>query len=132
MSGLMDVLSIGGSGMNAAMTQLNVTANNIANLNTPGYQSQGVDLVSLSQGGVGVGGITTDTTPGPVDPTGKEQSNVDLASQSIDLMREKTLYDANAAVVRTGNQMLGSLLDMFDHDHDKNGPDSMDSTDSTN
>jgi flagellar basal-body rod protein FlgC len=119
MSGLMDVMSIAASGLNAAQTQLAVTANNVANVNTPGYQAQRVDLVDLSPNGVGVGGITTDSSPVPADANGKPTgSNVDLAGQSVDLMREKTLYTANAAVIKTADQMLGTLLDMFDQDHD--------------
>ncbi len=117
MSGLMDVLSIGASGMNAAQAQLSVTANNIANADTSGYQAKRVDLVELSGGGVAVGGLTTDTTPGAADADGTTGSNVDLAKESINLTREKVLYDANAAVVRAGSHMLGSFLDMFDQDH---------------
>ena len=33
----MDALNIAASGLQAAQAQLNVTANNIANQNTPGY-----------------------------------------------------------------------------------------------
>ena len=118
MSGLMDVLSIAGSGMDAAPAQLNATANNIANLNTPGYRSQGVDLVDLSPNGVGIGGTSTDGMPGTAGSNGQSTFNVDLASQVTDLSREKMLYTANAAVFRAGDQMLGSLLDMFDTDRD--------------
>lgn len=119
MGGLMDVMSIAASGLNAAQAQFTATANNIANLNTPGYQAQRVDLVDLSPNGVGIGGVTTDPSPAPVDANGKPTgSNVNLADQSVDLMREKVLYTANAAVMKTADRMLGTLLDLFDRDHD--------------
>ena len=115
MAGLLDAISIGLSGLTAADAQLNVTAKNIANLNTSGYKSERVDLVELSGGGVRAAGISRDTSKGALDATGVEGSNVDLAAQAVDLIREKSLYRANALVVKTADQLLGSLLDIFDH-----------------
>ena len=111
------ILSVAASGLNAASAQLNATANNIANLDTPKYQAQRVDLVELSTGGVAVGGITRDTTPRTPGLDGQSGSNVDLAHEAVDLIREKALYSANAAVIRTADQMYGSLLDILDHPH---------------
>lgn len=39
---------------------------------------------------------------------------VDLAHEAVQLRIGQTLYSANAAVVRAGDEMLGTLLDMFD------------------
>ena len=113
----MNVFDIALSGMQAAQTQLNVTAQNVANSETPGYKAARVDLVDLSTGGVGVAGISNDSTPGPVTPDGKQGSNVDLASEMINLTRAQLLYSANAAVLKVGQQMTGSLLDIFDHEN---------------
>ena len=114
----MNVSDIALSGMQAAQAQLNVTAQNIANVDTPGYQAERVDLVDLSTGGVGVGGISTDPTPGPHPPGVTRGSHVDLASEMINLTRAKLLYSANAAVLMVGQRMTGALLDMFDNqDH---------------
>ncbi len=38
----------------------------------------------------------------------------DLAQNAVDLLSEKTTYKANALVLKTANQMLGTLLDVFD------------------
>lgn len=111
----MNLFAIAQSGLSAAQTQLNVAATNIANLNTPGYQSSRADLIDLSTGGVAVGGISKDTTPGPIQPDGSVGSNVDLATQAINLTRASILYSANAAVVRVGEKVTGALLDIFDH-----------------
>ena len=100
--------------MQAAQAQLNVTAQNVANADTPGYQSARVDLVELSTGGVAVGGITRDASAGAMLPHGQQGSNVDLAAQMENLRREQMLYGANAAVVRVADQMTGTLLDMLD------------------
>ena len=102
---LNDVLNIAASGLAAAQAQLNTTANNIANADTPGYRAQRVDLVDLSAGGVAISGIS-------------QESSVDLAKESVDLIREKAFYTANAAVVRTADQLMGTLLNMLDTDRD--------------
>ncbi len=118
----MDVFGIALSGMQAAQTQLNATANNLANLSTPGYQAQRIDLVDISGGGVAVSGITRDTTPAGIDSNGKPASNVDLSSEMVNLTRAQLLYSANAAVIRVGQKMTGALLDMFDNqDHQNDG-----------
>ena len=111
--GLTAALNTAASGLTAAATEVSVAAGNIANLNTPGYQSRQPDLVSLSSGGVAVSGISTDTTPAP-----SNSSNVDLAHESLQLTRAKLLYSANAAVVRTTDQMLGTLLDTVNRAND--------------
>lgn len=111
----MNVLGIALSGMQAAQTLLNVTAQNVANSDTPGYQAQRVDLVDLSTGGVAVGGISTDPTSAPSQGDGTQGSNVNLASEMINLTRAKLLYSASAAVLMVGQRMTGSLLDMFDN-----------------
>jgi flagellar hook protein FlgE len=120
----MNVFNIALSGLQAAQTQLNTTANNVANLDTPGYKSQGVDSVDISGGGVAAS-VTTNNSPassasGSADPELSQGSNVDLASEMMNLTRAKLLYAANAAVIRVGQQMTGALLDMFDNqDHEQ-------------
>jgi flagellar hook protein FlgE len=39
---------------------------------------------------------------------------VDLASEMVSLRQGQLLYQANAAVVRVGDRLTGTLLDMFD------------------
>jgi flagellar hook protein FlgE len=111
-----EVLNIALSGMQAAGSMMNTAANNIANLNTPGYRASHVDLVELSGGGVAVGGGRPDTAPAPVSADGKAGSNVDLATEMVSLIQSRNLYSANAMVVKTADRMVGSLLDMFDTD----------------
>lgn len=109
-----DVYAIVLSGMQAAQAQLTVGANNIANANTPGFKSSRVDLAELSGGGVAVSGTTLDPTPGAIGPDGKPGSNVDLAGELVNLSQDKTLYNANALVIKTQDRMMGALLDIFD------------------
>ena len=104
----MDALNIAASGLQAAQAQFNMTANNIANQNTPGYAAQRVDLVALPGGGVAVAGIQSNGTA------------VDPAAQIANLKETTLYYDANGIVIRTTDQMYGSLLNILDTDNQNN------------
>jgi flagellar hook-associated protein FlgK len=99
----MDSMSIAGSGLNAAVAQLNATANNIANVNSPGYQAQQVNLVDNPTGGV------------TVDGTESTGQSVDLANEMVNMQKEKLFYGANAMVLRVSAQMSGTLLNILDN-----------------
>jgi flagellar hook-associated protein 1 FlgK len=104
----MDALNIAASGLQAAQAQLNVTANNIANMNTPGYTAQRVDLAAAPGGGVDVEGVQS--TGNAVDPV----------NELLNLKQTTLFYDANGMVIRVADRMYGSLLNILDTD-DQNG-----------
>jgi flagellar hook protein FlgE len=107
---IMDSFGIALSGMQAAQTQINIAANNIANINSPGFKAQRANTVSAPSGGVEVTGTSNISTD-------------DLATQMTNLQQAKFTYDANAEVVKVQSQMYGSLLDIFDHPrHNENTP----------
>src|SRR5262245_47083490 len=78
--GLGSVMQTALSGMNAAQVSLQVAANNLANLSTPGFKASRVHLATLPAvfnpgggpplvvGGVEVAGIETDFASGALDP----------------------------------------------------------------
>ncbi len=107
---LFSVMSVAASGMRAAQTRLSVAAENIANADTPGYRPALVDTVELSTGGVGTIVRRGDASDGG------DGSGVDIAAEQVAMVRSATYFAANAAVVKTANRMLGSLLDIFDND----------------
>src|SRR5690348_458918 len=111
-----NAMSISLSGMQAASAMLNVTANNIANLNTPGFNPSRADLVELSGGGVAVSGTSFEDNPQVAPNT--QTSNVDLPTELVNLKLGHTLYDANAMVLKTADQMTGTLLNILDTDRD--------------
>jgi flagellar basal-body rod protein FlgC len=131
------ILSIAISGMQAAATRLQVSANNVANALSAGalpdaqgnypdgapraYVPQRVDQVDVSGGGTRA--IVSDVSPSHVptyDP-GAPYANADgqVASPNVDLTQEAIqqlvasyAYAANARVVTSYDQMVKSLLDM--------------------
>ncbi|QLA16996.1 hypothetical protein GD605_13305 [Desulfolutivibrio sulfoxidireducens] len=105
-----------------------VTANNVANVNTDGYQTARVTL-ETGQGGTGVSvqEVARDQTPGPMyfenrpeetedgvsrSYTAVEASNVDLPVQMVRMLLDHNAYSANIAAIRTQDELVGSVLDM--------------------
>jgi flagellar basal-body rod protein FlgG len=68
---LVNGLSIGAGALSAGRLRLTATADNVANLDTPGYRAQAVELRDTPGGGVGTFGITTDPQQGPIMSTGQ-------------------------------------------------------------
>lgn len=93
------ISSIALSGMNAAQTQLQASANNVANLATPGYRRQ--EVVQTPQPG---GGVQAQTGRAAEVGTSLE---ADVVAQ----LQAKNSFLANLAVFKTGNQLAGALLD---------------------
>ena len=118
MSGLNALFSTALSGMNAAGAVINTAASNIANMDSTGYKAARVNLAESRWGGADVVSITRDPSPGGVDADGQELSNVDLPTQIVNLTKGALLYRANAAVIKVGDELTGTLLDMFDNDPD--------------
>ena len=123
-----DAISSAQSALSAMATSMAVTANNVANVNTDGYKSKDVRLATGPGGqGVRVGDVVEDDAAGGYrpaavsaqneagvyEPTAEmvETSNVDLARQAVDMVETARTFEANAAVIRTQDDMLGALLD---------------------
>ncbi len=109
------------SGMLNAIRRTNITANNIANVSTPGFKAARADNVELEGGGVRIGAVTRDDSPGPpllnAAPGGPtEGSNVDLTTETVNLLLNKRQFEANLNALRAQDEALGSLLDITDRD----------------
>ncbi|HZZ43738.1 MAG TPA: hypothetical protein VFE58_12435 [Tepidisphaeraceae bacterium] len=88
------------NGMNTAAARYNSDANNI---NTD--ESDNVSEAS---------NVSTDTyTPDNPDDD-SDDGDQNLATDVTNLHSDQFLYDANAAVIHTSSQMLGSLLNITD------------------
>src|SRR5262245_5125325 len=131
------VLSIAISGMQAATTRLQVSANNVANVLSTGalpdqqgnypegaqraYTPQRVDQADLIGGGTRaiVSGLWPSYVPtyDPGSPYANADGqvaspNVDLTEEAIQQLVAQYTFAANARVVTTYDQMVKSLLDI--------------------
>lgn len=107
------------SALSAFQKRMDVTANNVANIDTDGYKKSRVNLQEATGGGV-TASIQQINTPGMPKETIRndtieetESSNVDLAEELTDIISTKAAYSANLKTVSTQNQMLGALFDIL-------------------
>src|SRR4051794_12952485 len=108
MSGIDSLFSTAFSGLNAAGAIVGTAASNIANLDSKSYKAARVNLANAPQSaGVQVASIASDPSPGALDDQGTELSNVDLPTELVKLRQGEILYNANAAVMRVGYELIG-------------------------
>ncbi|MDA8678357.1 flagellar basal body protein [Luminiphilus sp.] len=104
------------SGLQAATAKMQVTANNVANARTDGYQTQRVDIVERP-GGVEARTPAGAARPPPVPPptataqVARAPSDVDLAQEMVKMTANESVYLANVRALEAAHGMLGTLLD---------------------
>lgn len=111
-------LDAAASALDAFSTVQAVSANNVANMNTEGFDPSRVILEDRpDQGGVAVQDIRREDVQGPMVPsavpgtTYAEGSGTDLAQEIVLSMANERAFEAAATVVRTADEMLGTFLD---------------------
>ena len=87
--------TIASSGLSAARMRLDASAGNVANMNTPGYRAQRVVQQAAPEGGVDA-----------------SAEGVSLEQEVVDQLAAKQAFMANLQTLRTGDAVLGALLDV--------------------
>ena len=107
------------SALQAYKTQMNVTSNNVANVNTEGFKKSKASLKEGDNGDVQVD-VNRVNTPGHryQEPENdrmveKETSNVDLAEEFPQMMVTQHAYEANMKVLQAQDKLLGTTLDIL-------------------
>ena len=107
------------SALSAFQKKMDVTADNVANVNTDGFKKSRVNLQEGNNGGV-TASVQQINTPGIIRETIRndgledvESSNVDLAEELPGMIPTKAAYSANIKTIKTQDAMLGSLLDIL-------------------
>jgi flagellar basal-body rod protein FlgC len=101
------------SALTALSTVQQVSANNIANVNTDGFKASSVELASGPGGrGVEVASIRESSAPGSM-VGGVETSNTDLGREMVDMITTSHAFSANTTFVRAQEEMTGHLLNMI-------------------
>jgi len=100
-------------------TKMEVTANNIANVNSEEFKKSRALLKEDSNGNVQVDVDRVDT-PGHAiisaeegSVTEKELSNVDLSEEISEMILTKHGYEANLKAVKAQDDMVGTVLDIL-------------------
>jgi len=92
--------SVALSGMNAAQTQLQASAHNIANLETQNFTRQEVTQRTAAGGG----------TLATVKSSANAGNN--LEADTVQQLQAKNTYLANLSVFKSNNDMIGTLLNI--------------------
>ncbi len=106
------------SGLAAIGKQIEVVAHNVANVNTEGFKKSRTEFVEIPTGGV-LPVVEKDDSSGPTvlrdtggNPTMVELSNVDLGEKAVQQIVAQRSLEANLQTLRTGDALLGSILDI--------------------
>jgi flagellar basal-body rod protein FlgC len=127
------------SGIQASVTRVNVSAQNVANANTTGETAKAVTAataigktvnhayqpIAIYQAAAAAGGVNAKPVPavpgtGPrYDPEAQdadedgaiEAPDVDFAAEDVEQRKALLSFRANLSAIRTQDQMMGSLLD---------------------
>ena len=108
------------AGINAFFKKMNVTANNVANINTDNFK-RGIAKITEDKNGLPETVITTDRTPGleypdqPGEPGGisREMSNVNYADEAVSMIEARIGVKANVNALRTAGDTFGWFLDVM-------------------
>ncbi len=95
-------------------SQVTVGQIEIATFNNPGgLQAQGGNLLlETAASGSPVVGIPGASNSGSVISGVLESSNVNIAEEAVNMILAKTAFKANANVIRTADEMIGTILDI--------------------
>ncbi len=102
-------IGTGLSGLNTYLQAISVTANNVANANTSGFQPQQALFQENSPAGSGV--HLSDAVSANSSTLTSAPSGTDVAAEMVNLLMYKIGFQASAKVVTTSDQQLGRLID---------------------
>jgi len=93
------------SAMQASSLRLDISAHDVANINTPGF-SQSRPVQSSLKPGTQISAIQKIAPPSP------EFSATDLAEERVEQIKSEKDFAANAAVIKTQDKMLGEVVNL--------------------
>ena len=107
------------SAVQAFGTKMDVTANNLANVETDEFKKSRAIMSEGPKGSVVVE-IEKDDSPAPVvtevvNGEAKERtlSNVDMAEEITGMIPTQNGFEANLTVIKTKDEMLGTVVDII-------------------
>ncbi|MGE4268264.1 MAG: flagellar basal body rod C-terminal domain-containing protein [Deferribacterales bacterium] len=83
------------NGMKTQVDALDKTANNVANINTPGYKT-----------------VETAAADENMDKVDIQWSGVDAGKEMTDMLVEKRAFQFNVAALKAQDEMLGTVIDL--------------------
>lgn len=106
-----NILGTALSGLQAAETRIGVSANNVANSTTPGFEAKTVTARAAENGGVIVD-IRNSNAATLRGPDGEQASNVSLDEEVVNQVRAGYDFKANLKVIETQKELDKALFDI--------------------
>lgn len=114
------ILNFAVSGMNAAQKRFAVSAENVVNVNTPGYRAKRADQIDTGHGPAVIvsqpqttSAQSNETAFDPDLAFDLAGNDVDLAEEFVDMIRSKTAFQASAKVIQAQDELVQGFLDIF-------------------
>ncbi|MBN1760868.1 MAG: hypothetical protein JW863_21250 [Chitinispirillaceae bacterium] len=95
------------SGVQASKLRTDIAANDIANINTPGYSQASPVQTGMQPAGTRIAAINKT----PNDSV--TLSNTDLATEMVELNNNKNTQGANLATIKVQDKMTGEVIDLL-------------------
>ena len=118
---MLRAFSTAATGMAAQQTQVDVIANNLANVNTTGFKKSQVDFSDqegqLQPMGASCFQAPASLTPAPAQKATvrqgfQESSNVQMVEELVGMITVSRLYEANVRVLTANRDASKSLMDV--------------------
>jgi flagellar basal-body rod protein FlgC len=93
------------SAMQASTLRMDISAHDVANINTPGF-SQSRPVQTSLKPGTEISAIQKMESPSP------DFSATDLAEERVEQIKSEKDFAANAAVIKTQDKMLGEVVNL--------------------
>lgn len=106
---MMDILSTALSGIQASRNRALASANNVANVNTAGYQAKRANTSTGPNGQ----GAQTDSVSFSTLEGNPASSNVDIAQEIINLKVEENITRANINTAKTADDITKTTIDLL-------------------
>jgi len=94
------------SAMQASSLRMDISAHDVANINTPGFSQSRPVQTSLKPSGSHISAIQK------IEPASPELSATELAEESVEQIKSEKDFAANAAVIKTQDKMLGEVVNL--------------------
>ncbi|MBD3317563.1 MAG: hypothetical protein GF344_17370 [Chitinivibrionales bacterium] len=95
------------SAMKTSIRRHDITAHDVANINTPGFEERRPHQTDILPTGVRISSISRTLSADP------RISNTELASETSEQIQNKHTMAANARAAHVKDRMVGEIIDLF-------------------
>ena len=105
------------SGIRSFQKAIETNAENFANIQTKNYKASRANFIEGANGSIEVEIQKIETPGDPLPPgqgePGDEMSNVDIAEETVDLIKNKSALESNLKVLKRLDELIGNFIDII-------------------